>query len=135
MIAARLLPSPDPRRRERELTRPRRGATMRRAMWLRIAVCAAVPFLAVMAYVGLMAHVTSLGYSYAHAQSELQAARTEHLVLQDEAARLQSPQRLAAIAKRLGMKDPGTELVVRLVPPPAVASRWPLPLGTIFRMR
>ncbi|TAM90269.1 hypothetical protein EPN42_06135 [bacterium] len=135
MIAARILPAPEPARRERELTRPRRGAAMRRAMWLRIAVFASLPFLLVMAYVALFAHVTSLGYTYARAQSDLQHARTEHLQLEDQVARLQSPQRLAAIAKRLGMKDPGTELVVRLVPPPTVATRWPLPLDTIFRMR
>jgi len=137
VIAPQLLPSyPEPERRRRERPRRRRGATIQRAMWLRIATFASVPFLLVMAYVALLAHVTSLGYAYSNAQNDLQRARAEHMQLQDEVARLESPQRLAALAQRLGMKDPGDELVVRLVPRPTVASRWPLPpLGNVFRMR
>lgn len=144
MIAARTLPTPPPQRREREQPRPGRAVTQRRAARLRIAAVAAGPFLLVMAYVALVAHVTSLGYSYARAQSELQRARNEHTALQDEVARLQSPQRLAVIAKRLGMTDPGDELVVRIGPPPTVARRGPLAneaallseaAGSILRMR
>ncbi|HVA38024.1 MAG TPA: hypothetical protein VNJ51_10475 [Candidatus Dormibacteraeota bacterium] len=144
MIAARLLPEREPERRERPRPRPHRGVAQRRATWLRIVAVASLPFILVMAYVALFAHVTTLGYAYARAQGELAKAQAEHTQLQDETARLESPQRLAAIAKRLGMRDPGTELVVRLGAPPAVASRGPLASGvaliseaasSILRMR
>ncbi|MDE2572750.1 MAG: hypothetical protein KGM44_09550 [bacterium] len=134
MIAARVLPAPEPQRRERERrhSRAHRSVALRRTTWLRIVASVAVPFVLVMAYVAMLAHVTSLGYSYASERTALQRARAEHVQLEDELARLESPQRLAALGRRLKMTDPGDELVLRLGGPPKRTHLDPLASGAAF---
>lgn len=77
--------------------------------------------LLLMAYVVLTSNLTGLSYAVAKASTQREALQEETLRLDDRIAALRSDDRLAALAARLGMHEPQTFAVVRIVPPPRVA--------------
>jgi hypothetical protein len=87
-------------------------------------VCAT---LAVVVYLGLMANVTRMNYELAKAS--LEKARLGDSVgrLDDRIAKLESPERLSALASRLGMREPQTFAAIALP-----ASREAAPRGIAF---
>jgi hypothetical protein len=74
----------------------------------------------VMIYVLLMGNLTALNYSLANATQQKAALVEETMRLDDRIAQLQSRDRLADVAARLHMHDPGVYAVVE-VPRPVVA--------------
>ena len=76
-----------------------------------------------MLYVVLTSSLTGMSYAVAHAEHQRDAMLEETMRLDDRIAALQSDQRLAALATRLGMADPLRIAVVRLPRPQAVDDR------------
>lgn len=104
-------------------TRTARAATARRisrkerARYVSLArFCSglAVALLLVMTYVQLTARLTGLNYAVARAQRERATLLAESGRLDDRLAVLRSDDRLAAVAGRLGMREPQQFAVVAL---------------------
>ncbi len=70
-----------------------------------------------MSYVLLTSSLTGLSYAVATARADREALQEETMRLDDRIAALRSDDRLAAIAARLGMREPQTLAVVRIQPP------------------
>ncbi len=70
-----------------------------------------------MSYVLLTSSLTGLSYAVATARADREALQEETMRLDDRIAALRSDDRLAAIAARLGMREPQTLAVVRIEPP------------------
>jgi cell division protein FtsL len=79
-----------------------------------------------MAYVMLTSNITSLTYSVARAQAQKDALVAETARLDDRIATMRSDERLAAIAKKLGMHDAQLFAVVRVNPPASAPSKFPV---------
>jgi cell division protein FtsB len=132
VIAPQRIVQEPPRRVERS-----RIATKRRARHARrrshapvaavLAVVVAV-LLPLMGYVALCANVTSLSFALARTEHERNTLVDETQRLDDRIARLESPDRLAALAATLHLHDPHVYAVVRL-PAPKVQ---PSPSGLAF---
>jgi len=102
---------------------------VRYAYLVRVVATVGVVTLVVVTYLAMMANVTRMNYELsknAEAQATLAA---ESARLDDQIARLESRERLAALAAKLGMHDPQTFAAV-VVPP--VAARAPEPRGIVF---
>ncbi len=67
-----------------------------------------------MVYVMLVSNLTSLNYSVAKADHERSVLQAQTTRLDDQISRLRSDDRLAAIAARLGMRDPAQFAIVTL---------------------
>jgi hypothetical protein len=67
-----------------------------------------------MSYVVLTSRLTGLSYAVASAEHQREAVQLESMRLDDRIAALQSDDRLATLAARLGMRDPERFAVVRL---------------------
>ncbi len=140
MIAPQALPSSAPReyRRAASATKRRTARAKRRnaiafGRTLAIVALAAVP---VLIYVMLTARLTSTSYALAQANQTKATLLEETQRLDDRIARLESPERLAAVAAQLHMHDPHQYAVVavpdaRVPAPPrgiaffGVAGIWP----------
>jgi cell division protein FtsL len=70
-----------------------------------------------MCYVLLTSSLTGLSYAVATARADREALQEETMRLDDRIAALRSDDRLAAIAARLGMREPETLAVVRIAAP------------------
>lgn len=92
---------------------------------LTLAVAVLVPLLA---YVTLTANITSLNFALARASHDRTKLLEDSQRLDDRIARLQSPERLAAIATALKLHDPHVYAVVRIPEPRA----QPKPTGLAF---
>jgi hypothetical protein len=84
-----------------------------------IATAFTVVLVPVMIYVLLMGNLTALNYSLANVTQQKSALIEETMRLDDRIAQLESRERLAALAARLHMHDPGRYAVVE-VPGPVV---------------
>ncbi|HEV3086224.1 MAG TPA: hypothetical protein VGX96_03280 [Candidatus Elarobacter sp.] len=91
-----------------------------------LAIAVLVPLLA---YVALTASLTSLNYALSRAEHDRTALVEETQRLDERLARLQSPERLAALAAKLKLHDPHVYAVVR-VPEPKPPQ--PKPTGLAF---
>jgi hypothetical protein len=116
--------------RVRHATSHRRRRTRRRMhrpvlAILTVVIAVLVPLLA---YVTLTANLTSLNFALARAERERTALVDESQRLDDRIARLQSPERLAALAVKLKLHDPHVYAVVRVPEPKA----QPRPTGLAF---
>jgi cell division protein FtsL len=109
--------------RERIRVRTARQATEQRvsrkqrarySALLQFCAMLAIVLLGVMAYVTLTARLTSLNYAVAKAQHERAALQAETARLDDEVAALKSDDRLARVAAKLHMQDPGQFAMVSL---------------------
>jgi len=108
-----------PRRRTIVTVRLRRRKPPRRVhppvvAALAVALAILVPLLT---YVALYANLTSLGYAIVRAERDRNALIDETQRLDARLARLQAPDRLAALAAKLKMHDPHVYAVVRLPEP------------------
>jgi transposase len=101
-------------------TRARYGSIVRIVTGLVLALAG------VMTYLSLHSNATSLTYQLAKAQHQRDALQEETARLDDRIAQMTSEERLAAIAAKLNMRDAQTFAVVKIEPPPAVASRFPV---------
>ena len=123
MIAQRRLAPEPPRRVERVriATRRRARRTRRRlhAPVRAVLTLAVLIILPLLLYVTLTANLTALNYSLARAERERITLAEESQRLDDRIARLQSPERLAAIATALKLHDPHVYAVVRIPEPKA----------------
>jgi hypothetical protein len=140
MIAPQALPVHRPRERlrarsaaQRRTARAQRRNTVAFGRALAFVSIAALP---VLIYVMLTAWLTATSYALAHANQTKAALLAQSQRLDDTIARLESPERLAAVAAQLHMHDPHVYAVVDLpavrVPAPprgiaffGVASIWP----------
>jgi cell division protein FtsL len=70
-----------------------------------------------MSYVLLTSSLTGLSYAVSKARTQREALQEETMRLDDRIAALRSDDRLAAVAVRLGMREPESFAVVRIDPP------------------
>jgi len=113
-------PQPQPRQLERGRLaargRARRAQRRGYLAFLRVAGAAALLALPLMLYVMLTANLTSLNYKLAHVQNRKAELLAATMRQDDRIAKLESRERLAVIAARLGMHEPR---VYAVVTPPA----------------
>jgi cell division protein FtsL len=133
MIAAKLV------ERKTRFEKPRtiRAATQRRigrslrarhAALSRICVALFCVLALLMGYVMLTSSLTGLSYAEAKAQAKREALQEETMRLDDRIAALRSDDRLAALAIRLGMREPYSFAVVRVEAPRVARARPPFPV-------
>jgi hypothetical protein len=135
MIAQRIAPlpaAPEPRRveRARHATQRRTRRTRRRLQRpvFAVVMLALLVLVPLLAYVTLTANVTSLSFAIVRAERERTALANDAQRLDNKIARLQSPERLAALAGKLRLHDPHVYAVVRVPEPKA----QPKPTGLAF---
>jgi cell division protein FtsL len=95
---------------------------------LRIGMVLTIVLAALMGYVMLTSNETSLSYALEKAQARRAKLEEVNAHLDDRVAELESDQRLAAVAAKLGMREPEQFALVRL-PKPApdeAYSRFPV---------
>ncbi len=125
MIAAqRIEPEPPPNRRRREqqaeltraATRRRFARAQRRGYeaFVRVTGAGAIVVLPLLLYVMLTANLTGLNYALARTQAQKSTLLAQTMRQEDRIAKLESRERLAALAARLHMHDPGDYAVVTL---------------------
>jgi len=124
--------APEPRRieRVRHATKRRTVRTRRRLHRPVHAVVTLVMLLLLplLGWVALTSSLTSKTFALIHAEQERTALVDETQRLEDRVARLQSPERLAALAAALHLHDPHVYAVVRIPEPKA----QPRPTGLAF---
>ncbi|MBV8600839.1 MAG: hypothetical protein JO359_04655, partial [Candidatus Eremiobacteraeota bacterium] len=76
-----------------------------------------------MLYVMLTANLTGLNYAIGHAEAERGSLQEEMQRLDDQIAHLESRERLATIAAKLGMREPQRYEVVTIPEPAAEAPK------------
>jgi hypothetical protein len=117
MIAAQRA-VPEPRRiiyvRDATIQRRRRTRRRMRAPVLAVLTLTLAALLPLLAYVTLTANLTSLNYALARTDRERLALVEDTQRLDERIARLQSPDRLAALAGKLKLHDPHVYAVVRV---------------------
>jgi hypothetical protein len=119
--AAQRMPDPEPRRvvhvRAATIRRVRRTRRRMRAPVLALLTLTIVALLPLLAYVTLTSRLTSLNYALVHTDLERTALLEDTQRLDERIARLQSPDRLAALAVKLKLHDPHVYAVVRVPDP------------------
>ena len=80
--------------------------------------------IALMSYVMLTSSMTSLSYAVSKAHHERDQLQIETSRLDDRLAIMRSDERLAAIARKLGMSQPQQFASIQLAPPKAAPSQW-----------
>jgi hypothetical protein len=120
MIAAQRA-VPEPRRivyvRDATIQRQRRTRRRMRAPVLAMLTLTLAALVPLLAYVTLTANLTSLNYALARTDTERMALLEDSQRLDERIARLQSPDRLAALAGKLKLHDPHVYAVVRVPDP------------------
>ena len=81
-----------------------------------------------MGYVVLTSSLTGSSYAVAKALAQREALEEETMRLDDRISALRSDDRLAALAARLGMREPQAFAVVRIAPPRVARLRPRLPM-------
>jgi hypothetical protein len=121
MIAAQRAPLPEPRRviyvRAATQQRVRRTRRRMRAPVLALLTLTLVALVPLLGYVKLTANLTSLNYALVRTDRERIALLEDTQRLDEKIARLQSPDRLAALAAKLKLHDPHVYAVVRVPEP------------------
>lgn len=79
---------------------------------------------ALMGYVMLTSSMTSLSYAVSKAHHERDVLQQETARLDDQIAAARSDDRLASMARKLGMKEPQSFALVRLAPVAAPSHWW-----------
>jgi predicted ABC-type exoprotein transport system permease subunit len=119
MIALKAMPpEPQPRHveRGRSATKRRKRHAHRRSYvaFLRVGAVAAVFVIPLMLYVMLTANLTSLNYKLARVEAQKIALQAETMRQDDRIAKLESRERLSALAAQLKMHDPQVYAVISL---------------------
>ncbi len=132
MIAARAVPISRPQRprtvrgatqRRKQRTARARHANVGRAFGCVLCACALL-----MGYVVLTSNLTGLSYALASAQAKREALVAQTMRLDDRIAALRSDDRLAAVAARLGMREPEQFAVVTVQAPRVARARARFPV-------
>jgi len=89
----------------------------RHAGFTRLFATVAALTIAIVFYLALMANVTRLNYELAHSLQQRSQLIDSTARLDDQIARLESRDRLAAVAARLGLREPQTFAQIVLPPP------------------
>jgi hypothetical protein len=115
-------------RRARSAAQTRYGKTTRAAYGglIRTGAVLGLALFALMGYVMLTSSMTSLSYAVARAHHERDLLQQDTARLDDRLAVMRSDERLAAMAKRLGMREPQTFALVTLAPTQPVATHFPV---------
>jgi hypothetical protein len=130
MIAPRLIQNPVRIRNPRTV----RAATQRRmvrksraryASLGRVLSVLGFILLLLMGYVVLTSSLTGLSYAVANARAQREALQEETMRLDDRIAALRGDDRLAVLAARMGMREPGSVAVVRIEQLPPKVARVP----------
>jgi len=106
-----------------------RNARARYTSFVRVCIALGVVLVALMGYVNLTSNVTSLTYSLENAKRDRDALEEQTARLDERLAQLRSEDRLAAVAAKLGMREPQQPqqfAVVTLMPPLAVKAPSPI---------
>jgi len=127
MTASALQYRAQPERRPRTArnaaqTRRKRSVSLRYRSIVRIVGTLGVVTLMVVGYLWLMANVTKMNYEYAKATHERTRLLDQTSRLDDQIAHLESRERLAAIAAKLGMTEPARFGVATLTPLQSLAA-------------
>ena len=121
MNAAQRAPLPEPRRvvhlRAATIQRVRRTRRRMRAPVLAMLTLTIVALVPLLGYVTLTSRLTSLNYALVRTDLQRTALLEETQRLDERIARLQSPDRLAALAGKLKLHDPHVYAVVRVPEP------------------
>jgi hypothetical protein len=121
MIAAQRAPAPEPRRvihvRAATIKRVRRTRRRMRAPVLALLTLTLAALIPLLGYVKLTANLTSLNYALVRTDLQRTALLEDTQRLDERIARLQSPDRLAALAGKLKLHDPHVYAVVRVPDP------------------
>jgi len=119
--AAQRAPLPEPRRvvyvRAATIQRVRRTRRRMRAPVLAVVTLTLAALIPLLGYVTLTANLTSLNYALTRTDHERVALLEDTQRLDERIARLQSPDRLAALAAKLKLHDPHVYAVVRVPEP------------------
>jgi hypothetical protein len=124
-MIARPLPAPRVERLQHSGWRTARAASsarrartrrMRYELIVRTVSGLGVATVVVLVYLALLANITRLNYEVSHAKQARARIGLQAMRADDEIARLASRDKLAAIAARLGMREPTTFAVVSLPP-------------------
>ena len=121
----------------KRITNPRRARTAtknrivqnNRARYtglMRVGMVLGITLAALMSYVMLTSNMTQLTYSLAKAQHQREQLQEQTVRLDEQLATLQSDDRLAGIAAKLGMKDPQQFALVKLQLGGAAKSKFPV---------
>jgi cell division protein FtsL len=109
-------------------TRRKRSLSLRYRSIVRIIQTLAAATVLIVGYLWLMANVTRMNYEYARATHERTQLLDETTALEDQIARLESRERLADLAAKLGMNEPARFSVAVLTASPThVATEQPPP--------
>ena len=121
MNAAQRAPLPEPRRvvhvRAATIRRVRRTRRKMRAPVLAMLTLTLVALVPLLGYVTLTSRLTSLNYALVRTDLQRTALLEDTQRLDERIARLQSPDRLAALAGKLKLHDPHVYAVVRVPEP------------------
>jgi hypothetical protein len=121
VIAAQRAPLPEPRRvvhvRAATIRRVRRTRRRMRAPVLAMLTLTLMALVPLLGYVTLTSRLTSLNYALVRTDLQRTALLEDTQRLDERIARLQSPDRLAALAAKLKMHDPHVYAVVRVPEP------------------
>jgi hypothetical protein len=121
MNAAQRAPLPEPRRvvhvRAATIRRVRRTRRRMRAPVLAMLTLTLAALVPLLGYVTLTARLTSLNYALVRTDLDRIALLEDTQRLDERIARLQSPDRLAALAAKLKLHDPHVYAVVRVPEP------------------
>ena len=93
---------------------------------LRVGAVLGITLAALMSYVMLTSNVTQMTYALSKAQHKREVLQEQTTRLDEQLATLQSDDRLAGIAAKLGMKDPQQFALVKLQPGGAAKSKFPV---------
>ena len=115
------IPNPRSARNATE-TRIVKNTRARYESLLRVGAVLAVLLVGLMSYVMLTSNVTSLSYALSKAQAQHAALVEESSRLDDRIATLESDDRLAKVAAKLGMHQPESFAAVRLDTSPHLAN-------------
>lgn len=107
-------------------TRIAKSARARYGGLLRVGAVLGLVLAGLMAYVMLTSNITSLTYSVAKAHEQRDKLLTQTARLDDRIAALRSDDRLATIARKLGMHDAQLFAVVKLPPSQGHHSGFPV---------
>ncbi len=100
-------------------TRRKRTVRTRYSALLRFSTILTISSALLIGYVMLTSNLTGMTYTVAKADTQRLNLQGEVGRLDDQLVQLQSRERLAAFAARLGMKDPQQFALVRIAPPAA----------------
>ena len=106
-------------------TRRKRTVSLRYRSIVQVVGSLAVATVLIVAYLWLMANVTRMNYEYAKATRERTQVLDNTARLEDEIAHLESRERLAIIAAKLGMTEPARFSVATLAPLPLRGTAQP----------